>query len=196
MRREEAYKKIKNLGRPFKRVEALELGINDSMLRALIHDGKINRSSQGVYIISSDIPDTEYILQQKFKKCIISHESALYHHGYSERTPEKISVTIPKHYGTSRLKGRNLRIRYVNKELHEYGLIVMKSNYGNLINVYNLERTICDVVRSERSMDAEIVNKALRKYIKENKNRLAILMLYAKKMSISKKMSAKIGVLL
>lgn len=195
MRKEEALNELKSMGRPFKRAEALEMGIKDSMLRTLFLSGEINRSNQGVYIICNEIPDTEYILQLKYKKCIISHESALYHHGYSEKTPEKISVTIPKYYGTSRLKGRNLRIRYINEELHGYGMKVMKSSHGNPINVYDLERTICDVIRSERSMDTEIANKALRKYAEENKNRLAILMLYAKKLGISKNMSAKMRVL-
>lgn len=196
MRKEEALNNLKQKGRSCKRAEILEMGINDSMIRKLLLDKKIKRSSQGIYIISNEIPDTEHMLQQRYKKCIISHESALYHLGYSERTPEKISVTIPKYYGTSRLKEKNLKIRYINKEFHGYGIEIIKSSHGNPINIYNLERTICDVIRSERSMETEIVNKVLRKYVKENKNRLAILMIYAKKLGVIKKLSLKMGVLL
>ena len=161
----------------------------------MVQTGDIRRVQQGIYTIEDTPIDAEHILQLQYQKCIISHESALYHLGYSERVPENISVTVPRHFGTSRLNDKSLRIRYCKPELIYYGSEERLSNYGNRIVIYNLERTICDVIRHQKGMDIEIANKAIRKYCLENMNRLSLLMIYAKKMGISDKVRNKIEVL-
>jgi predicted transcriptional regulator of viral defense system len=180
----------------YTRKELLGSGISDALIRILIHDGIITRLQQGLYTTQSAETDTEHILQLQYSKCIISHESALYHLGYSERIPEKIAITVPRHFGTSRLNNKNLKIRYCIPELIFYGTIETKTIYGNTIKTYNLERTICDVIRHYKSIDIEIANKAIQKYCMDNKKKLSVLMLYAKKMGIADKVQSRLEILI
>jgi predicted transcriptional regulator of viral defense system len=180
----------------YTRQELLDIGISDTLIRTLINDGIISRLQQGLYTTQSTENDIEHLLQLKYSKCIISHESALYHLGYSERIPEKITITVPRHFGTSRLKSKNLKIRYCSPELIFFGISEIRSIYGNTITINNLERTICDVIRHYKSIDSEIANKAIRKYCKDNPKKISILMLHAKNMGIADKVQSRLELLL
>jgi predicted transcriptional regulator of viral defense system len=196
LKKKEAIMLLNNEKTIYTMQELLGSGISDTLIRILIHDGIITRLQQGLYTTQSSETDTEHILQLQYSKCIISHESALYHLGYSERIPEKIAITVPRHFGTSRLNDKNLKIRYCAPELIFYGITEMESIYGNTIKTYNLERTICDVIRHYKSIDIEIANKAIQKYCMDNKKKLSVLMLYAKRMGIADKVQSKLEILI
>ncbi|MBC3804267.1 hypothetical protein GH808_07450 [Acetobacterium fimetarium] len=196
MKKNESIMLLNNDKTIYTRQELLDSGISDTLIRILIHDGILVRLQQGLYTSQKIEIDTEYILQLQYSKCIISHESALYHLGYSERIPEKIAITVPQHFGTSRLNNKNLKIRYCTPELIFYGITEMESIYGNTIKIYNLERTICDVIRHYKSIDIEIANKAIQKYYTNNKKKLSVLMLYAKKMGVADKIQSRLEILI
>lgn len=50
--------------------------------------------------------------------------------------------------------------------------------------VYNMERTICDLVRSRRRQDSEIFGKALHAYVRNPKKDVHRLREYAKQFGI------------
>lgn len=196
LKKNEAIMLLNNEKTIYTRQELLGSGISDTLICILIHDGIITRLQQGLYTTQSAETDTEHILQLQYSKCIISHESALYHLGYSERIPEKITVTVPRHFGTSRLKDKNFKIRYCKPELIFHGITEMESIYGNTIKIYNLERTICDVIRHYKSIDIEIANKAIQKYSMDSNKKLSVLMLYAIKMGIADKVQSRLEILI
>jgi predicted transcriptional regulator of viral defense system len=196
MKRIHAMKVLKNANRPFTRAEAISWGVNGRMLTVLVKEKMISKVAYGLYQVDDTLIDTEYVLQQTCKKCIFSHESALYHLGYSDRTPERLSITVPQHYGIQEIEKRNVIIRYVKPKCLELGILEHESNQGNPIKIYNLERTICDIIRHESTMDQEVVNKAIRKYMKEHPNKLPLLLSYAKKLESKDKIMKKLEVLL
>ena len=61
---------------------------------------------------------------------------------------------------------------------------------------YDLERTICDIVRYREYMDREIFTKAIKQYSKLKEKDLNKLMKYAKKFKIEKKIIEYMEVLL
>lgn len=48
------------------------------------------------------------------------------------------------------------------------------------VKIFNRERVLCDCLRQENKMDAEIFNKAIQAYIKDPKKNVPHLMEYAK----------------
>lgn len=68
----------------------------------------------------------------------------------------------------------------VKRELLEIGKIVVKDNSGNMIPMYDLERTICDLVRSRSNIEAQDFNSALKTYVSRRDKDLNRLMEYAK----------------
>ena len=163
-----------------------ELGINNKVLTRMIEKGLIERIARGAYIGKDTFEDQYFITQAICRKGIFSHETALYFHDLCDRTPIKYQLTIPSYYNTKLLKDKSYDFFYLKDELYEIGIIEMKTPYGNKIKVYDLERTICDIIRDRNKIDPQIFNTAMKEYFKSNKRNLNLLYKYAKKLKIDK----------
>ena len=156
-------------------------------LTKLIKENKIERVSRGVYIKKNELVDEFVILQSKSKNAIYSNTTALYLHGFSNRIPIKYDITINSGYNGSLQKEDNVNLFYTKRELLELGVINYKLDSGNIIRVYDLDKTICDIIKNKKKIDAEIYNKAIREYFYSKKKNTLKLYEYAKKMNIYNK---------
>lgn len=156
-------------------------------LTKLIKENEIERVSRGVYIKKNVLVDEFVILQNKSKYAIYSNTTALYLHGLSNRIPIRYDITIKSGYKGSLQKEKNVNLFYTKKELLELGVIDYKLDSGNVIKVYDLDKTICDIIRNKKKIDAEIFNKAIREYFYSKKKNTLKLYEYAKKMNIYNK---------
>lgn len=66
---------------------------------------------------------------------------------------------------------------------------------GNPIRIYNIERTLCDIVRGEGS-DIQIVLDAMKRYAKYENRNINLLMDYAEQLHVKKKILRYMEVLL
>ena len=82
----------------------------------------------------------------------------------------------------------------MSKEIYEIGLINVDDMFGNNLRCYDLERTICDIVKYYEKLDRELCNKALIQYFNENNDEKK-LFLYAKKLGVYNKLMKKVEVL-
>ncbi len=90
-------------------------------------------------------------------------------------------------YNGSLQKEDNVNLFYTKRELLDLGVINYKLDSGNIIRVYDLDKTICDIIKNKKKIDAEIFNKAIRKYFYSKKKNTLKLYEYAKKMNIYNK---------
>lgn len=67
-------------------------------LQLLIAEGRLERWNRGVYVAVDAIEDEMFAMQKKYSKLIYSHETALFLHGLSDRTPFEYSATVPSRY--------------------------------------------------------------------------------------------------
>lgn len=156
-------------------------------LTKLIKENKIERVSRGVYIKKNVLVDEFVVLQSKSKYAIYSNTTALYLHGFSNRIPIRYDITIKSGYKGSLQKEDNVNLFYTKNELLDLGVINYKLDSGNIIRVYDLDKTICDVIKNKKKIDAEIFNKAIREYFYSKKKNTLKLYEYAKKMNIYNK---------
>ena len=84
----------------------------------------------------------------------------------------------------------------VKREFHETDIIQIETMFENMVTVYNLERTICDCIRSRNQMDIELVNDALKRYVKRSDKNLNTLMRIAEVFRVTKLLRNHMGVLL
>jgi predicted transcriptional regulator of viral defense system len=153
-------------------------------LRMMIDEGQLEKVGHGVYVSVDSIEDEMYSMQTKYPKLIYSHETALYLHGLSDRTPFEYSASVPSGYKVVGTVADRFKIYYVKKELHEQGVETVKSAHGNPIRTYILERTICDLIRSRSRIDVQILNDALKRFVKLKSADYSILMDQAKKLKV------------
>lgn len=156
-------------------------------LTKLIKENKIERVSRGVYIKKNVLVDEFVVLQSKSKYAIYSNATALYLHGFSNRIPIKYDITIKSGYKGSLQKENNVNLFYTKNELLDLGVIDYKLESGNIIRVYDLDKTICDIIKNKKKIDAELFNKAIREYFYSKKKNTLKLYEYAKKMNIYNK---------
>lgn len=71
-----------------------------------------------------------------------------------------------------------------DKNIYELGLTEVKTPMGNSVRVYDVERCICDIIRSKNRMDLEHVKYSIKEYIKRKDKDLVKLSNYAKEMGI------------
>ena len=170
-------------------------GLHRSVLQELVQNGELQRYARGLYVRADAWEDEFYLLQQKYKKGIFSHDTALYLHGYSDRTPAGFTMTFPQGYNAASLRQENIFIKRVIPENYTLGITELRSPAGNPIRVYDLERSLCDVLRGAGS-DVQIINAAMKQYASSNEKNLQKLLQYAEQLHVKPKVLRYMEVLL
>ncbi len=189
MNKIEEIKKIMNKNKGYITTKELNnLKIHRMYLKIMHDNGLIERVGNGIYIDANIIEDSYYILSLELPNVIYSHMTALYFHNLSIKAPnEEYDITVPKNYYNYKLKKHN--VFYVNKDIYELGLVEIKTPMGNIVRTYDMERCICDIIRSKNRLDIEHVKYSIREYLKRKDKDLVRLSNYADKMGILKEVT-------
>ena len=99
------------------------------------------------------------MMQLHYPKIIFSHEAALYLNGMAEREPDPVSVTVPSGYHSSKMESSDIKVYRVAKDKFELGLTERETPTGSIVRCYNLERTLCDMLRSRNSLTGRVTGK-------------------------------------
>ena len=166
--------------------DLVKFGIPRTYLSILVKNGEIQRISRGIYSAANYMADEMASIQARYKGAIFSHETALYLLRLTDRTPLFYSVTVPAVYNATPLKASGAKVYFINRGLYLLGVITMKSPHGNDIKTFNLERTICDVLRRRKKIDVQFVNEALKRYVVHKDRNIDQLSDYAKQFRIQK----------
>ena len=159
------------------------LGIHRMYLNIMKEKGMVEKVGSGIYIDSSKIEDNYFVFGLELPNIVYSHMTALYFHGLSIKAPnDKYDITVPNNYFNYKLKEHN--VFYVAKDIYELGLTRIKTPMGNYVRVYDVERCICDIIRSKNRMDLEHVKFSIKEYIKRKDKDLIKLSKYADSMGI------------
>lgn len=181
---EKILKLMKNNNGLIKTSEIVSNKINKMALIRLVQKGVIERIERGLYIDSNKMEDSYFIFQYKCPKAVFSHETALYFHDLSDRTPIEIMITVPSGYNSRLLKDNNYKFSYIKNELYELGKIMIKTPYGNDVYCYDIERTICDIIRDKNKIEKYQFIDALKRYSDLKIKDILKLYNYAEKFNI------------
>ena len=171
-------------------------GIPRAYLSMMVAEGDFEKVGRGVYVVSNQIEDEMYIFQKKYPNLIYSHETALFLHGLSDRTPSDYSATVPSGYKVVSNLSDRFKMYYVKKNLHGLGVIEGETPFGNTIKLYNIERTLCDLLRSRSRIDIQIFSDAFQKVMKDKQIDAMLLLEYARKLRVESVLNTYMEVLL
>ena len=195
-KKEELLKIVTEKGGFITTKELSKYNINNYFLSALVKEEKLIRASRGYYILPNVFSDDFYIILSKCKKAVFSDATALYLHNLSDRIPLVYDITLPYGYGNCYKDMPNVCLHYVKNANIDLGMIEIESSFGMKIKTYDMERTICDIIKNKNKMDIEIFVKALKEYSRLKNKDLNKLMRYAKKLNVEKKVREYMEVLL
>ena len=101
-----------------------------------------------------------------------------------EREPKFISVTVKAGYNATHLRKKGVRVYQVKPDAAELGAIEIETSFGNAVRAYDMERTICDIIRYKDSIDVQVFQYAMKEYMSSDHKNLNHLMDYAGRFQI------------
>lgn len=166
--------------------------IHRQYLKELEGIGYLRKVARGLYVKKDREVNEFFIMGQRYESGIYSHNTALYFYNLTDRTPLKLDMTFPSNI---RIKNDIIRSHYIKDENYLLGLTNMELKDGTSIKIYNLERTICDIIRDKNKIDPQIFNTAMKGYSKINNKNFHLLSKYAKELKIQNKLQQYMEVL-
>ncbi len=172
-------------------------GISKFKFYKYVHENGLEPVSRGVYWADTGWVDELYVLHQRCPNAVFSHDEAFYYYGLADREPLVHTLTIYSGYNAHRLVADgSCKVYTVKRELLDVGKMIVRDNDGNMIPMYDLERTICDLIRSRSSIEVQDFNSILKTYVSRKDKDLNRLMEYAKMFRVDNVIRRYMGVLL
>ena len=166
--------------------DMLEYGFTKREIRRLVEKDLLRKLVKGLYIYKNELEDEFFVYQFANKNMIYSHETACYLHGLTTVIPSRCNVTT---YSGCHLRNNRLKVSYVKKELLHVGAIEHIDYFGNKIIVYDCERTICDMIRNKKKVDAQVYYQSLQTYFNDRKLNMRKLSRFGKLFNVEGKIA-------
>ena len=165
--------------------QVLAAGISKPVFYQFVQSRGLEQAAHGIYLSKDAWVDAMYLLHLRCPQAVFSHETALFLHGISDRTPFEHTVTAPSGCIPSAAIKAECKVYYIKPKLFELGKTMLQTPAGNPVPCYDLERTICDVIRSRNKIGTETFLSALKQYAVSPKKDLNRLDEYARQMRVS-----------
>lgn len=168
--------------------QAKENHIDAWYLSDLVKKEKLTKLSRGIYTNANGDYDQYYFFQVAHTRCIYSFQCALYLHQLTDRLPTELEVTVYNGYNISKIKNQ-AKVHVIEKKYYEIGIAPIQTTFGNMVLSYNMERTICDLIRFRKWIDTEIFVNAVRSYFSHPGRDYTLLRKYAKTFKIDEEVN-------
>ena len=176
--------------------QAMSAGITKPVFYNYVHSKELGRVAHGIYLSKDAWVDSMYLLHLRFSHAVFSHETALFFHDLTDREPLQYTVTVKTGYNPTNLKEEGVQVFTIKVELHEVGLTTLQTPFGHDVPVYDMERTICVLLRSRSRIEKQAIRDALRIYASRRNKNLRTLMRYAELFRVEKILRPYLEVLL
>lgn len=170
------------------------------MIRRLVDEGDLIRIKQGLYR-KADVHQKfgldELVEASKLvPKGVICLLSALSHYELTTYNPWEHYIAIPRDSKKPRLPDYPpIKIIYFSENQYQTG-ITETDIEGIKVNIYDREKTICDIVRYRDRLGMDIAKEGLQNYVQSPNKNIGKLMMYAEKLRIRTVLHAYLEVLI
>ena len=176
--------------------QVLAAGISKPVFYQFVQSRGLEQAAHGIYLSKDAWVDAMYLLHLRCPQAVFSHETALFFHDLTDREPNPYSITVKTGYNPVSLQADGIKVYTIKKELHDVGIATMNTPFGNPVPVYDMERTICDLIRSRSGIEMQTFQDALKQYAKRKDKDLRKLMRYAQMFRVEKLLRQYLEVLL
>lgn len=182
---------------------AIERGISKSAIADYLKKNNLEKAARGIYVTEDTWLDDLYVIQLKNKEVIFSGETALYLHELMEREPIDTTVTVRRSYNAAHLRSfaqthnfGDVQVHTVSDELFDLGVCDVETHYGNTVHAYDMDRTICEIIKQKDKIDIQIFVYAVKEYFKSPNKNIPNLTKYAEALKVEEAVRTYAEVLL
>lgn len=176
--------------------QATAAGIPRRKLTDAVDKGDLIQVARGLYALPETWEDPYLIVQHRFARGVFSDDTALFLHGMIDCAPFSLTMTFPRSYNATPAREAGIICRTCAEDVLELGLVELVTQHGNAVRAYELERALCDIVRGQGTVDAQVVTPAMQAYARSPKRDVAKLVEYARKLGVERKIRNYLEVLL
>ena len=159
-------------------------GINHYRLQQLMADGLVECVRRGYYQwIGESTPSDVRTLSRLFPDAVFCMHTALFHYGYTDRTPDAWHLAVSKFSNRKRfcLHYPAVQPHFLTPTTLQLG-VCRETIDGIPVHMHNRDRVICDCLRFRNSIDPEILRKAVRAYVEDPHMNTSQLLDYAQRL--------------
>lgn len=176
--------------------QATEAGIPRRKLTEAVRKGNLIQVARGLYALPETWEDPYLVAQHRFARGVFSDDTALFLHGMTDRAPFSLTMTFPRGYNATPAREAGVICRTCADDVLGLGIMELTTQHGNVVRVYDPERTLCDLVRGQRTVDSQVVIPAMQSYAKSPKRDVQKLVGYARSLGVERKIRNYLEVLL
>lgn len=164
--------------------ELNEQGITNYEISKLVAEGIIEKLYQGVYTLG-DIHELELMdVNVVVENGVVSLVSAAFYYKLISGEEEgKITVTLNRDQKPPKIPYDLFSYYYTTSKFYNIGLNVI-DQHGRKLKIYDLERTVCDIVRHRSKYDSNLLREVLENYLKNDQADIDKLLEYSKSLRI------------
>lgn len=152
------------------------------LLDQFIESGKVEKVKNGLYRwAENQLYDEQRSLKELYQEGVLCLFSAWYYYELSTTIPYQYHLAFPHKANPYKMDYPPIQFYYWSEKQYQLGLVKNKS-----INIYELEKSVCDAVKFRNKIGEDIMLEVLKNYMQRKDRNLDKLMNYAKKMRITK----------
>ena len=180
-------------------VSALQVsaaGVPRRKLTEAVERGELIQVGRGLYALPEIWEDPYLVAQHRLSRGVFSDDTALFLHGMTDRAPFSLTMTFPRSYNATAARKAGIICRTRADEVLDLGIVELSTMYGNVVRAYDLERTLCDLLRGQGTVDSQVVNPAMQAYVRGSNRDVTKLVEYSRKLGVERKIRGYLEVLL
>ena len=166
-----------------------------SNIQEMLNNNEIEQIRRGYYrIVDSYIYSDVPVLKALFPDTVICLESALFQYDYIDRTPSAWHLAVKDTSARARFKIDYMKVKphFVTLSRFNIGIAIMQID-GFDIQIYDKDRTMCDVLSHKNKLDAETFSQACQSYVKDKRHNIPTLVKYSKILHVENKVREVLG---
>lgn len=187
---------FKQYGGIMRTFELKREGISYYILQELVEEGLVEKIKYGYYQWQDEKAFSEVsIISALFPDAIICDISAAMYYGYTDRVPGIWHIAVNNKSARNKFKIDFPKVKphFISANRLEIG--VSEGNIdGITVKIYDRERVVCDCLRHVNTMDGEVFNIIIQRYVGDKDKDAARLMEYAAKLGVEKKARRMVGI--
>lgn len=195
-------KKSKNLAYKFPQQksiittkELVEMGYSAYFIKKMQEEGYLSKIKRGIYsiVLNSESQYSEVkAIVSKGVLCLLSAASL---HNLTTFIPKNYQLAISNKSKIVVPDYPPIQLYFWSKKRYELGLL-RKEIEGVEMNIYDKEKTVCDIIKYRNKIGLDTVKEILKNYLKEPNRNLTQLNLYAKELGNEKIIATYISLLI
>jgi predicted transcriptional regulator of viral defense system len=176
---------ISKLKKFYSQKELLELGLSYFMINKMVQNNQLHRLNRNHYenLEYEGEEQDFYIVSAINEEGIVCLLSAAVYYGLSTHRPLEIDVAIRRKGTISKLPDRpKIKLYFFDEHRYSYAITIITEG-ENTFKIYDVEKTVCDLLVYRNKIGLEAAIEVLKKYLSLQKRDLNKLIAYSEELN-------------